>query len=68
MSLRIKRGIEMSDRKIFYISIGFLLLGVFLFGWGALSDSTLLTTIGAIAFGGSIVFRSFWWLKKMFRN
>lgn len=58
----------MSGRKIFYISIGLLLLGVFLLGLGALSDSTLLIIIGSIAFFGAFIFRLSWWLKKMTGN
>jgi len=40
------------------------MLGVFLLGWGALTDVLAISVIGMVAMLGALVFRLYWWLKK----
>ena len=53
----------MSSRRVFYIFVGSVLLGVFLMGWGALIASTWLTLLGVILCTISGAFRLWWWAK-----
>ena len=55
----------MSNRQVFYISVGLVLGGVLILAWGVLTGSSLITIIGFLGFFGGGIFRLIWWLRKL---